>query len=280
MRAASPLTFVMALALMAACPAVTAAADGGAKSMASELVPALVEVRKGRVLFSHHSVGEDLLAGIRTLDAEGGGPALRIERLESGAAPGDGAALFHASGGRNTDPRSKIAFFRELVDRAAPARPQLALMKLCFVDFGPRTDVDALFAEYRETIEALRRRHPGIRFAHVTVPLFARPTGPKWALYRLLGREVWEDEANARRSAYNKLLAQAFPSDPVFDLASAESAGPDGVPSTFELRGATYPSLHPAFTTDGGHLNAAGQRAVGAAALRFLAGALQGGAVR
>jgi hypothetical protein len=148
-------------------------------------------------------------------------------------------------------------------------------MKLCFVDFDPRTNVDDLFGHYQRTVEDLKREHPEIRFAHVTAPLFRRPTDLKSSARRLLGREVWEDAANVKRAEYNRRLKETFASDPVFDLARVEATGPDGSVSSFEQGGRTYLTLHPSFTDDGGHLNASGQRTAGAAAIRFLAAALE-----
>jgi hypothetical protein len=234
----------------------------------------LAEVRRHRILFLHHSVGRDLLAGLASLDADAGGGRLAVV-TDDEAAGREGPALVHFSGGRNTDPASKLRAFAEaLRSRRGPA-PELAMMKLCYVDIDPRTDVDALFVQYRQTLDGLKREFPAVRFAHVTVPLTTRPSDVKSSVRRLLGLEVWADAANVKRSAFNAQLVSHYASDPIFDLSGAEAAGPAGRPSTFTLDGRTYLSLHPEFTEDGGHLNPAGQRAVAAAAARFLADALQ-----
>lgn len=235
----------------------------------------LAVAARGRVFFSHHSVGRNVLEGMGRVAAEAGAAPLKVAPLEEAAAV-PGPALIHGSGGRNGDPVSKIEFFEATLRGNPGLKPDLAFMKFCYVDFEPHTDVDALFARYQRAIETLKREQPGIRFAHVTAPLKSRPTGLKPTLQRLLGREVWEDAANARRFEFNQKLLRAFPSDPVFDLAAVESTGPDGKLVTFELEGKRYPSMDPGLTDDGGHLNAAGQRAAGAAAIHFLAGALAG----
>jgi hypothetical protein len=250
-----------------------------ANAMTAQLGTELAVVRRGRILFLHHSVGRNVLDGIARLDAEAGGSQLRIVPVEE-AARLDGPVIAEAGGGRNTDPKSKIDAFAVLVrDVGARLRPDVAFMKLCYVDFDPRTEVDDLFAHYRRTMEALKREHPEIRFAHVTVPLTRRPTDLKSSLRRLAGLEVWEDAANVKRAEFNARLAQAFGADPVFDLAQVEATGPDGIPSVFEQAGSRYPALHPRYTEDGGHLNSLGQRAAGAAAIRFAAAALQRPAV-
>lgn len=242
--------------------------------MTPQLAADLDLVRQGRFFFSHHSVGADILSGVKRLDAEAGG-RLRIVALgDSDAA--SGPALVHGSGGQNTVPRSKLDYFEATIRAWTGQKPDVAFMKFCYVDFNPGTDVDELFAAYRRTMEAVKRERPEVRLAHVTVPLFARPTDLKSSARRLLGLGVWEDDANAKRAEFNRRLREAFASDPILDVAVAEATGPDGIASTFALGGHTYLSLHSAYTTDGGHLNLSGQRAVGAAAIRFLADTIRG----
>jgi hypothetical protein len=245
----------------------------GPPIMTAEIQHDLEVIRGGRILFTHHSVGVNILAGIDALAREAGAP-LRVGSLEEAAGMA-GPVLTHGGGGRNTDPRSKIDHFATLIRSEPRLRPDLAFMKLCYVDFEPGTDVPALFAFYQRTLEELKREHPEIRFAHVTVPLFQRPTDLRSTVKRLLGREVWEDAANARRAEYNALLRERFGGDPIFDLAGAESTGPDGVASRASFQGRSVPSLDRRYTDDGGHLNAAGQRAAGTAAVRFLSRALR-----
>jgi hypothetical protein len=264
----------LALVALQACRPTSPEARGQTRVMTAQLAADLTSVRQARILFSHHSVGENILAGMARLDAEAGGALLRIRRLDVDAPP-DGPVLLHASGGRNNDPRSKIDFFAGLLRGPHPPRLDLAFMKLCYVDFNPSTDVRELFSYYRKTLEALKREHPEVRFAHATVPLFLRPTDFKSSVRRWAGLVVWEDAANVKRNEFNRLLLEAFPADPVFDLARIESEGPDGHASTFQFGGRTYPSLHPGLTQDGGHLNALGQELAGAAAIGFLARAIQ-----
>ncbi len=235
----------------------------------------LATVRKARIFFSHHSVGENILDGIRQLSAGSGMPQIAVAELQQ-AATTAGPALLHGSGGRNKDPASKIAFFDATLRGNRTLRPDLAFMKFCYVDFEPSTNVEALFAQYQHALTALKREFPGVRFAHVTVPLTPRQTDVKSMVRRWLGLQVWGDASNAKRHEFNERLTRAFPSDPLFDLAGVESTRPDGTQARFEFEGKRVPSLVPAYTDDGGHLNALGQRAAGAAAIRFLAAALVG----
>jgi hypothetical protein len=269
---------------IAGCDRAAEARSGGAGEpdvTTTTLAADLALVRQERILFTHHSVGVNILAGIGRLDADeaAGGPRLRMVLLDE-AEKLDGPVLAHGGGGRNTEPKTKIDHFAETIRRSPGLRPRIALMKLCYVDFEPSTNVDDLFAHYRRTLEALEAEHPEIRFAHVTVPLFRRPTDLKSRLRRLLGKEVWDDVANAKRSEFSARLRQTFPDDPIFDLAAAEARGPDGSTVTSRLGGVVVPTLHPAYTDDGGHLNDLGQRVVGAAAIRFLADAVRADAAR
>lgn len=235
----------------------------------------LATVRKARIFFSHHSVGENVLEGMQRVAADLGAAPLKIASLD-GAAASAGPVLLHGSGGQNGDPASKIVFFEATVRGKADLRPDVAFMKFCFVDIDPGTDVDGLLARYQRAVTALKHEHPGIRFAHVTVPLIPRPTGLKSSVRRLLGLQEWTDASNAKRDEYNRKLVRAFPADPIFDLAGVESTGPDGAPVSFEMNGKRFPSMAPGYTSDDGHLNAAGQRKAGAAAIHFLAAALAG----
>lgn len=256
-------------------PGAPAAGEGGVpQAMTAKLRRELEVVAGARILFVHHSVGVNILAGMTSLSAEAGVP-LRMAELGE-ATELEGPVLAHGGGGRNTDPRSKIDAFASLIRGQPRLAPDLAFLKLCYVDFEPTTDVPQLFDHYRRTLQALQREHPEVRFAHATVPLFRRSTDLRATVKRLLGREVWEDAANARRAEYNQLLRAAFPGDPILDVAGAESTAPDGGAVTGPFQGRAVPALHPGYTDDGGHLNAAGQRAVGLAAVELLARALAG----
>jgi hypothetical protein len=234
----------------------------------------LQAVRKGRIVFSHHSVGRNLLAGLQAVNANVGAGELKVLGLDGAKGAPTAPALIEVSGGRNQDPKSKVDFFRALITEQQ-LRPEVAFMKFCYVDFNPSTDVDAVFAYYRETMDALKKQHPEITFAHVTVPLVVRPMDLKERIYRLIGKEVWEDTANAKRYEFNQRLLKEYAQDPIFDLARAESTRPDGSRETFEYNGRTYFSLTPQYTDDDGHLNAAGQAATAPEMVRFLAKALQ-----
>lgn len=236
--------------------------------MTPQIAADVSTARAARVVFLHHSVGADVLAGVERLDHAVPGPNLRLESTTSTL---EGPVFLHGPGGQNELPRTKIDAFASLIARRPSLQPDLALMKLCYIDIDPNTDVDDLFAHYSETMRRLARAHPGIRFGHVTAPLTSSPTGLKAGIRRVIGMQVWEDDANVKRHAFNVRLRADFGDDPIFDLAAIESTGPDGTESGFVVDGTTYPSLDPRYTDDGGHLNELGEQVAAAAFLRFVA---------
>jgi hypothetical protein len=241
----------------------------------TQLAVDLAADRQARILFSHHSVGANIIDGIKRIDSENpNGGHIRVASLEEAAAS-KGPMLIEFEGGQNGDPKGKIDAFAATIRSGIHLNPDLAFVKFCFVDFNPRTNVDDLFNYYRKTIVALKKEHPEIRFAHITVPLTERPTGLKWKLFRLIGNEVWEDEANVKRAEFDRLLKESFGADPVFDLSRIEATAPDGNLTTFEQGGQSYLSLYPGYTEDGGHLNTVGQRVAGEAFIRFMAEGLK-----
>lgn len=222
------------------------------------------------VLFGHQSVGANLLEGIRELAARDPRVALRVTSLRDAGAMPDGA-LLETLIGDNGQPARKTDDFLAALASPAGQQATLALHKYCYLDFGPATDPAAVFANYREKMAALRAARPGLLVVHVTAPLTARETGPKALLKRLLGKTT-QDDLNARRAAYNALLrAEYAGKEPVFDLAAYESTGPDGTRAGVLRDGKAIPALAPAWTDDGGHLNAAGRQRIAEQLLAFLA---------
>ncbi|MEN6559596.1 MAG: SGNH/GDSL hydrolase family protein [Acidobacteriota bacterium] len=222
-----------------------------------------------KVFFGHKSVGVNIVQGLREVMERR--PAIRLNIRET-ADPADfsGPVFAHALIGANRDPGSKIRRFREIMDSGVGRSVDVAFMKLCFVDIDHTTDVEALFKEYAEALAALKADHPGVDFITVTVPLTSRPVGIKARLKRILGRLPWEEADNVKRNAYNDLLRERFRGS-LFDLASIESRIDGDHKATFEKDGRRYELLYRPYTSDGGHLNAAGRQIVAIELLRFLA---------
>jgi hypothetical protein len=243
-------------------------------SMGGNIGSDLEVARGARVFFAHQSVGFNILAGVEQVSRTAG-PPIKIVARNTMDASGRGPVWVQSPAGKNGEPKTKVDFFVRTLTGDPSFKVDLALMKFCYVDFTPETDVADLFGYYQRGIEALKQARPDVRIAHATVPLKERPHGFKSALQRAIGQEVPGDIANVKRAEFNQRLLQTFGSDPVFDVARIESTRVDGTRETFEQAGQTYYSLNPRFSSDGGHLNDVGQRVLGAEMIRFVARALK-----
>lgn len=242
---------LLAGAALAVFPAVADAA--GDPALRAELEA----LSRRRVFFGHQSVGVNVLDGLRQLAAQQG-VGVRVAEVGAGVPAG---TFGHAFVAENGDPRRKLRSFAAAFESGAAGGAEIALLKFCFVDVKADTDVAALFAEYQASLAQLRARHPGTAFVHVTVPLTTIPGGAKATVKRMLGRAPTELLENLRRDEYNALVRKAYAGkEPLFDLARVEALRPDGTAETFEWQGRAVPALVPAFSDDGGHLNAEGQR--------------------
>ena len=246
----------LVLAVAAVVAREGAAAAGTSDDVKSRAEFARLESR--RVFFGHQSVGMNVLDGLKILAVEAGARP-RITEVSAGAAIPPGT-IAHEFIGRNGDPASKIEAFAHSIDAQQGKGVDIALVKYCYVDFAPDTDVPALAARYQAVIAELQRKHPRTVFVHVTAPISTVQGGAKGLMKRAMGKAPYGLIENVRREEYNALLRQAYQGkEPIFDLARVESAAPDGRVETVEWKGKTVPALVPAYTDDGGHLNREGQ---------------------
>jgi hypothetical protein len=191
-----------------------------------------------RIYFGHQSVGANILQGVKEL-----GVSLPVKDE------------FLAENG---DPLRKLENFKAALGEGS--RFDVALVKFCYVDVNAETDTRTLFERYRVTIAELQAKNPRTVFVHATLPLTTVQTGPKAWAKRLLGRAPYGTIENLRRAEYNTLLRRAYAGrEPIFDLARLESIAPDGSAVTVTWNGATAPAMSPAYSDDGGHLNANGR---------------------
>lgn len=231
---------------------------------------ALESTRDKGIIFMHHSVGGNILNGLREL-AEESGVGIKIQTVRNTLISND-KVFIDITGGYNGQPKTKVDSFAEHIKGLdSNVVPDVAFMKFCYVDFNPNTNVDEIFSYYKQKIETLKNERPDIKFVHLTVPLTARINSIKDRINRLLGRQVWDDAANIKRNEFNQLLIEQYQKDPIFDLARAESTLPDGSRTSFVVDGKTYYSLASEYTQDGGHLNNLGQRRVAMEMTNFLA---------
>lgn len=221
-----------------------------------------------KVFFAHQSVGENVLSGLAALAKEANVSLRVVESVDPGALATPGIA--HAKVGKNEDPSSKLAHFETLID--GPGKDaEVAVLKLCYVDFNPGTDPKALFDAYLAKVEAVKKKRPELTLVHATAPLTTLQGGFKGFVKKLIGRPLGGAPENQAREQYNALLRAHFGGkEPIWDLAAVESGAGAGA-CTFEHGGKTWPCLKPELTDDGGHLNAKGQRAAAEALVKVLA---------
>jgi hypothetical protein len=212
----------------------------------------------------------NLVEGLQELARQESVP-LRIVEAPRGVEAGTFA---HAFMDRNGDPMLKLRSFGQAFASGAAAGAELAFVKFCYVDITAETDVAALFAAYGKALGELQAANPGTTFIHVTAPLQTVESGPKAWAKKLLGRPLWGSQHNARREEFNDLLRREYGGKaPLFDLARVESTRADGTAETSSWNGREVRALVPAYTDDGGHLNAEGRLRAARALVAALAAA-------
>lgn len=219
---------------------------------------------KKRVVFGHQSVGQNILDGVQSMAAQAN---VDLPITES-RTPVGGGGIVHFMIGQNEDPLSKIEDFAKTLENGAAQGTDIALMKLCYIDFKSDTNAKQIAERYSATLDRLSQQFPNTTFVAVTAPLTSLQTGPKAWIKRLLGREPGGYADNARRQEFNDLLRARYSQQGrLFDLAKieAESAG------DYQYQGRPLEALNPKLTYDGGHLNTQGKQRVAQAFLAFLA---------
>ena len=181
--------------------------------------------------FGHQSVGMNMLNAIPGIYTDRGVSAPSIEQGRVEATP-NGGFIAHQFIGENTKPLLKIEDFNRTMRDGMARQVDVALMKLCSLDITSSTDVDALFARYRDTMAALERDFPDVTSIHVTVPLTIEPnvlSRLKTLVKKLLGRSDQFGQAdNVARERLNALIRREYGGHHLFDLAAIESTKPDG----------------------------------------------------
>ncbi len=208
----------------------------------------LRQVTRERVLFGHQSVGWNILDGVNTVYSRRGVTAPdMVDELPAG-----GPGFAQVEIGSNGDPASKFDAFAADV---AAQDPDVAVMKLCFVDITAGTSARSVFAQYRAMVIELSAENPQTRLLHMTVPL-----------------TINDPAANVARQRYNALVRSTYGTD-VIDLSRVESTRPNGSRVKGRYRGKRYFALYPGYASDDGHLNSRGSIRV---AKVFLAGLAAG----
>jgi hypothetical protein len=236
----------------------------------------LTAVAHTRVFFGHQSVGMNMLNAIPGIYTGHGISAPPIEQVRAEAAP-NGGFIAHQFIGENTKPFLKIEDFNRTMRDGMGRRVDVALMKFCSLDITSSTDVDALFARYRDTMAALERDFPDVTFIHVTVPLATEPnllSRLKTLVKRLLGRsDPFGQADNLARERLNALIRREYGGHHLFDLAAIESTKPDGTRVSGHYDNQEYFALYDGYASDRIHLDAAGSKVAATAFLEAIAAA-------
>jgi hypothetical protein len=237
-------------------------------SLSSEKWKALAD---RRIFFAHKSVGYNIVEGITEIEKSESRIGVRL--LESkNPADFESPVLAHAENGMNGDPVGKLAAFRKSMNSGIGEKVDVAAIKFCWADFNADTKIDELFAEYKNTMTELKTAYPHVTFVHVTVPLTVTQAGVKAWVKGAIGKPVFGLQENAVRNRYNDLIRHEYKGkQPLFDLASWESTGPDGSEQKYTIEGAAYNELNHGYNSDGGHLNSDGRQWVASHLLVFLA---------
>lgn len=211
-----------------------------------------------RIYFGHQSVGGNIMQGVSDLAAAQPKLGLRV----SESAPADSAGAFvHGDVGRNGEPARKTDDFARNLEDGSLGRVDIAIHKYCFADIVDTTNVETVFAHYRDTMARLKAAHPSVVFVHVTSPLVRVQSGPVASLKLLLGRPPGRYPSNFKRESFNQLMRSEYGGrEPLFDLAAVESTRPDGTRETIRVGKKSGYALYPGWTDDGSHLNPAGQK--------------------
>jgi hypothetical protein len=263
----------MALAVAAlggACGPQTAIQENPAMSSFREVPDsAWAQLGRKRIWFGHQSVGGNIMQGVAELAGREAKLGLRI--LDG--SPADSAGVFaHGLVGRNGEPGVKTDDFARALEGGAGARLDIAFHKYCYADIVDTTDVERIFAHYRDTMARLKGEFPNVVFVHVTSPLVSVQGGPRAALKKFLGQAPGRYESNFRRERFNQLMRAEYGGrEPLFDLAAVESTRPDGTREAISLGGRTAFALHSGYTADGSHLNERGRRKAAEELLAVLA---------
>ncbi|MDN5849699.1 MAG: hypothetical protein L0H63_08690 [Nitrococcus sp.] len=250
-------------------------ASGSGEDMES-IAENMRTIAKARVLFGHHSVGRNILAGLESLSKEAGVP-LRI--VEISGAPPNGPGIFHTNIGQNRDPVSKTEMFEWLLTANGKPQYDIAMMKFCYVDLEQDTPlgVAEMIDLYSRMVSKLRVTRPEVQLVHITMPLRAEYPGIKRAVKRFFGLAPGQHANNILRNAFNDALRAKYSGEPIFELAGVESTLPDGTRtrSTFKHDGEVIYTLANDYTEDGGHLNKVAQRIAAIAFVQTLASTLE-----
>jgi hypothetical protein len=236
----------------------------------------LTAVARTRVFFGYQSVGMNVLDAVPGVYADHAVSAPPIEQGRAEPGPDGGFIAYKSIDEGVTDAgKTALGDFDRAMRAGMGRQVDVALMNLCWGDVFSDTDVDALFARYRDTMAALERDFPNVTFIHVTVPLIAEPglfTELKTWVKTLIGRRDGRGQpANVARERLNALIRGEYAGRHLFDLAAIESTKPDGTRVSGHYDNQGYFALYDGYASDMTSLNAVGAKIAATAFLEAIA---------
>ncbi len=202
---------------------------------------AIMQIAQLRWYFTHASVGQNMRDGVGDLHALDASHYPVVTASDDSMPPTSTAnGVIYEYNRGNPGWLAKTTDFTACVQNGWRfPRVNLAVNKLCYID----QDADA--ATYLNAMRALETNYPETVFVYMTMPL---TTG--------------QDYDNYLRSVFNETVRSWVATNgcALFDIADIESHDTNGVVQTYLYNSRTCEKLFGGYTTDGGHLDDAGNR--------------------
>lgn len=272
----SLITVVAALAVAAVVGATSllreSTVDGQEYHIPTASSEDLEAIASAKVFFAHQSVGFNMMDAVPHLYLDSGIPAPTVNETTDEPAA---AQIVHVKIGKNGDPLGKIDEFDAIMRSGMADAVDVAVLKLCYVDFQVGTDAQQIFEAYRDMLSSLAADYPGTSFVAATAPLTTE-RGPLGRLKGMLGQgDNLGPEHNVVREQFNSLMRAEYdgPGE-LFDIAAIQSTSNDGQRMGGTYDGESYFAMAKEYSSDPGHLDADGAAVVTSAFLAVLAEAI------
>lgn len=194
----------------------------------------LDKARLKGIYFGHQSVGCNMLDGLDEL-SNTNAKRYKIEIVENPQPSwfDSHGGIGHNPIGENGNPASKVKDFVDQMNRRGFGHHASAgMMKICFVDITPGTNIDSLFSTYRQAMDGLERSCPKTTLVWWTAPIVRAGNNSR--------REAFNNLVRSYCRSHNKVL---------FDIADIESCSPTGQKRVIN----GLPVLDASYSEDGEH---------------------------
>ena len=233
------------------------------------------DLGKKKIYFAHQSVGDNIVAGIKDLASEHNQIKLDIIKTRGESAI-SGPIFAHSLIGRNMNPGSKMEDFLSVLASGFGEQIDIAILKFCFIDVAASTDIDKLFAKYKDLVSGITIKYPNLKFIVATVPIVMQDNSLKgdlkFLVKKIMGKEDYGYRANIAREKFNNLVREEFGGKyPIFDIAKIEASTKDGKQLQFDRKGTKTLAMLPEYSSDGEHLSVTGRKIVAEQFLVLLA---------